>query len=103
MLWRTSKDTRVYKVPHSRVNNRAIVLWRRLAEAALGAEGFNWDSYGNSRRALQVRSSAAVNPHGPVDLCRVGQASTAGGFHVLPPCTPSQPAKRDNYVENELF
>jgi len=60
LLWKTSEDTRVYEVPHSRVNNRAVVLWRRLAEAALGAEGFNWDSYENSRSALWVRSSAEV-------------------------------------------
>lgn len=103
LLWRTSKDTRVSKVPHSRADSGVIVLWRRLAEAALGPEGFNWDSYGNSRRALRVRSSAGVNPYGPVDLCRVGQTGTAGGFHMLPFGASSQPAKRDNYVENELF
>lgn len=67
-LWGTSEDTEVYKVPHSGADNRAIVLRRRLAEAALRAEGFNWDSYGKSRRALRVRSSVGVNPHGPADF-----------------------------------
>lgn len=102
LLWRTSKDTRVYKVPHSRGNNRAVVLWR-LAEAALEGAGFNWDPYGNSRRALWVGFSAGVNLHSPMDLCGVRQTGAAGRCHALPLRAPSQPAKRDNYTENELF
>lgn len=95
LLWRTSEDTEVYKFPHSGADNRAIVLRRRLAEAALGAEGFNWDSHGKSRRALRVRSSAGVNPHGPADFWAAWYGREG---HLLPLRAPPQPAK-DNYME----